>query len=160
MEDENAFVFFLKAEHLNAEIHEGLEHDQKYLIWGKNQGIEFKGRLARYISEMGIRVGDKIQLAIKVKKDWQTDRHYLYWSKRQIINLIERGYMGFIIERYFGFDARFHPMCWGELWDKKAKEYFEGQAIEKCKELAEKEKGKYRVRSMKDSSIPFEIKTA
>lgn len=68
--------------------------------------------------------------------------------------------MSFIIEKYFGYDARGHYMCWSELWDEKGNELFKDDAIDRCKELSEKEKGKYRIRSMMDGSIAFEIKTS
>ena len=43
--------------------------------------------------------------------------------------------MSFIVEKYFGFDARGHYMCWGEIWDKKVDKSFEDEAIEECQEL-------------------------
>jgi len=67
--------------------------------------------------------------------------------------------MGYLVEKQGLVGFAYHPMNKFEDWEKKADEMDKETAKEKAIEFSQKEKGKYRVRSIWDGQVSFEITT-
>ena len=67
--------------------------------------------------------------------------------------------MGYLVEKQGLVGFAYHPMNRVEEWETKADEMDKETAKKKALELSEKEKGKYRVRSIWDGKVSFEITT-
>jgi hypothetical protein len=67
--------------------------------------------------------------------------------------------MGYLVEKQGLVGFAYHPMNTVDEWEKKADEMDAETAKTKAIEFSQKEKGKYRVRSIWDGKVSFEVAT-